>query len=148
MNNVTKFLVIIGISSISCNSDIGSVEEWKSEILETEKRFADMAMNEGIPEAFLFYAAEEAVLERNNKIVNGKVAIRDFFDGQLPVSDDISLSWEPDFVDVSSSGDLGYTYGQYIFTSIDSAGNTSESRGVFHTVWKRQVDGDWKFVWD
>ena len=59
-----------------------------------------------------------------------------------------NLSWSPDFIDVSSSGDLGYTYGKYVFTYSDSIGNLLEDTGIFHTVWKRQADGLWKFVCD
>jgi ketosteroid isomerase-like protein len=28
------------------------------------------------------------------------------------------------------------------------AGEVGEYQGVFHTVWKRQPDGTWKYVWD
>ncbi|MCX6240170.1 MAG: hypothetical protein NTY07_21955, partial [Bacteroidia bacterium] len=58
------------------------------------------------------------------------------------------LDWAPDFADVSASGDLGYTYGKYTLTSTDSIGNITQSGGIFHTVWKRQPDGQWRFVWD
>jgi ketosteroid isomerase-like protein len=49
---------------------------------------------------------------------------------------------------VSACGDLGYTWGSYTFTATDSLGATHRSEGIFHTVWKRQPDGSWKFVWD
>ena len=61
---------------------------------------------------------------------------------------DENLSWKPDFVDVSASGDLGYTYGHFTYSYTDSTGTIMESSGVFHTVWKRQADGSWLFVWD
>jgi ketosteroid isomerase-like protein len=116
--------------------------------LETEKNFADMAESEGIPEAFLFYAAEEAVLMRNNKLVIGRKRLQEYFDQQSSSGQEVHLTWKPDFVDVSSSGDLGYTYGNYRFSYTDSTGTVREDSGVFHTVWKRQKDGTWKFVWD
>jgi len=124
-----------------------SMERWKKEILETEQNFAKMAMEEGIEKAFLYYAAEDAVLLRNNNLITGKDAISQYF-GEQKQEDEVSLTWEPDFIDVAKSGDLGYTYGKYIFTSTDSNGNKVESKGIFHTVWKRQMDGSWKFVWD
>jgi len=58
------------------------------------------------------------------------------------------LLWKPEFVELSKSGDLGYTYVEYVFLKKDSSGNTIESKGIFHTVWKKQSDGKWKFVWD
>jgi len=61
---------------------------------------------------------------------------------------DQQLEWAPDFVDVSSSGDLAYTYGKFTFSFKDSLGNKVENKGIFHTVWKRQSNGEWKFVWD
>jgi ketosteroid isomerase-like protein len=36
----------------------------------------------------------------------------------------------------------------YTFTFTDSLGSKNEATGVFHTVWKRQSDGSWRFVWD
>jgi ketosteroid isomerase-like protein len=125
-----------------------SVEKWKDEIVETEKNFATMAEENGIPEAFISYAAEDAVLMRNNKLVVGKQDLIRYLENQPAKVKDEHLSWKPDFVDVSTSGDLGYTYGHYIYSYTDSTGTTIENSGVFHTVWKRQEDGSWKFVWD
>jgi len=51
-------------------------------------------------------------------------------------------------VDASETGDMGYTYGKYTWQSKDSSGKVDEAKGVFHTVWKKQKDGSWKYVWD
>lgn len=146
-----KLVLILLLLIYGCNSNIKkdeSIEQWKNEILETEKEFAEMAQNEGISEAFLTYAADDAVLMRNNSLVIGKKTIQENFNDQSSDSKNVSLSWAPDFVDVASSGDLGYTYGKYVYTVTDSLGKSTVNEGVFHTVWKRQPDGTWKFVWD
>jgi len=126
----------------------GTIEKWKNEILETEQEFAKMAKKEGIKMAFLEFAAEEAVLMRNNKLVVGKSAIKVHFENQSAKNTNVSLTWRPDFVDVSIAGDLGYTYGEYIYSFTNSEGNFIKNKGIFHTVWKRQENGAWKFVWD
>lgn len=59
-----------------------------------------------------------------------------------------TLTWKPTFVDVSKSGDMAFTYGDFVFTYLDSLGNKKQNKGIFHTVWKRQNDSSWKFVWD
>jgi len=130
----------------ACTSNEDQLEKWKNEIVETEKEFSAMAQKEGIPAAFVAFAAEDAVLMRNNSLIIGKEALSESFQGSG--TENVSLSWKPDFVDVAESGDLGYTYGQFIYTSTDSLGNDSLQEGIFHTVWKRQSDGSWKFVWD
>lgn len=107
-----------------------------------------MAQKEGIAKAFVAYAAEDAVLLRNNSLIIGIDSLRENFNRQKSQPGKVSLSWKPDFVDVASSGDLGYTYGKYVYTTTDSTGTKNAVEGVFHTVWKRQADGKWKYVWD
>jgi lysophospholipase L1-like esterase/ketosteroid isomerase-like protein len=122
-------------------------ELWKKEIIAVEKAFCDLAARKGIRHAFLTFAADDAVLMRNDKLTVGKEALRTYF-GKATGSDTESLVWAPDFVDVSDAGDLAYTYGSYTYSSKDSAGQPVVRKGIFHTVWKRQPDGSWKFVWD
>lgn len=148
MNMIKIMLLTISIILvfISCvkTPDNKLVDEWKQEIMETEKNFAAMLKNEGIHKAFVSYAAEDAVLMRNDKLIIGKNNIDIFYNNQTATG----LTWTPDYIDVASSGDLGYTYGKYLFKYTDSDGKLLESSGVFHTVWKRQPNGNWKFVWD
>jgi ketosteroid isomerase-like protein len=121
-----------------------SIDMWKQEIVDAEASFAEMAGKEGIHKAFVAFAADDAVLQRNNNVVIGKDSIDRFYGGNNATG----LNWKPDFVEVSKSGDLGYTYGKYSFTSIDTTGQEKVSTGIFHTVWKRQSNGSWRFVWD
>jgi ketosteroid isomerase-like protein len=147
MNNL-KLPIIILMPLLLCSCILenkkGDIEKWKQEILETELNFAKMVKEEGLHKAFVAFAANDAVLMRNNNLVIGKNAI----DERYKESNSKNLSWKPDFIDVSKSGDLGYTYGKYNFTYIDSIGNEHVDTGVFHSVWKRQADGTWKYVWD
>ena len=132
------------LSSCSMNPSALDIEKWKQEILDTELAFAKLAHEEGIHHAFIAFADDDAVLMRNDELVIGKPAIGQFLKSQTSKG----LDWTPDFVDVSASGDLGYTYGHYTFSYTDEEGVVQESTGIFHSVWKRQADGTWKFVWD
>ncbi len=122
------------------------MDNYKAEIMQTEKDFAIMAKEEGLQAAFLFYAAEDAVINRNDSVLKGKEAIRVYYEKQS--LKDVQLDWKPDYIEVSLSGDLAYTYGKYTFSAMDEQGEIIKSEGIFHTVWKRQADGSWKFVWD
>jgi ketosteroid isomerase-like protein len=119
-------------------------EQWKQEIRESEANFAALLNKKGLHDAFVAYAAEDATIMRNNRVISGKRAIDEHYKNV----DTKTLTWTPDFVDVSKSGDLGYTYGTYQFTYKDSIGVEHVDTGIFHTVWKRQEDGSWKYVWD
>jgi ketosteroid isomerase-like protein len=122
------------------------MEKWKNEILETEKSFCEMAQRRGIARAFEHFAANDAVVMRGDKLIKGKPAIQKFYESARLKQ--AILNWKPEFVEVSSSGDMAYTYGKYTFTSTDSTGTKKQKKGIFHTVWRRQADGSWKFVWD
>ena len=146
--NLPALVLIQSLLLISCKMEIDmqTVEKYKNEIVQVELDFAATAKKEGVPKAFLAYAADDAVLQRGNKIINGKQAIKVYFDRQT--LREVKLEWAPDFVDVSDAGDLAYTYGKYTFSAKDSTGKPIEASGIFHTVWKRQQDGSWKYVWD
>lgn len=134
---------------LSCNDNDAikrKQEEAKQEIIKTEKAFEKLAAEEGLKIAFTHYGASDAVINRNDSIHNGLAAIASFY--SRPSNGKIKLSWTPDFTDVSASCDLGYTYGKYVFQLTDSTGKTNEFKGIFHTVWKKQKDGTWRFVWD
>jgi ketosteroid isomerase-like protein len=132
----------------SCTAvvDQKQIQKAKEEILQTERDFESMAGSKGIPEAFSYYADSSACLNRGGIIVHGKDSIRIFY--SAPGYKEVQLEWDPDFVEVSASADLGYTYGNYTSTIRDSAGRMIRSEGVFHTVWKRQAGGEWRYVWD
>ncbi|MBD0832701.1 YybH family protein [Aestuariibaculum sediminum] len=141
-------ILIFTLSFSACNQKAASsaeqIELWKSEITQSEKQFSEMAQKDGMKVAFLHFVADDGVLLRSNNLIKGKDEIREY----MKNSNSKGLKWKPDFVDVASSGDMGYTYGTYTFTYKNSFGNDTITKGIFHTVWKRQKDGNWKFVWD
>jgi ketosteroid isomerase-like protein len=58
------------------------------------------------------------------------------------------LTWSAVGADIASSGDLGYTWGNYEFLSKDKDGNQRVEHGKYTTVWKKQADGSWKVALD
>jgi len=134
---------------VSCKSLINSkdTEKLKAEIIKTEKEFAETASKSGIQEAFYRFAADDAVINRaNDSLISGKENIREFYGN--PKYKNFDINWNPDFADVSNDGTLGYTYGKYELKLTGQNDSVTTYHGVFHTVWKRQADGSWKFVWD
>jgi len=145
MKNIIRIIVLF-VFACNPNKPTGNLETIKYEILQAEADFDKMANDVGIKEAFLAFAADSAVLNRGGKAVKGIQAIKEYYENRPYAR--AKLTWKPDFVEVSSSGDLGYTYGKYTFNIYDSLENVREIKGIFHTVWKRQEDGSWKYVYD
>jgi len=138
-----KILVLPIAILFSCNAANDAKEKSKAEIMQVEKDFAKHAKEKGIADAFYTYADDSAVIKRGPGVIKGKEAIKSFYEKQPAAGE---LQWAPEFVDVS--GDLGYTYGPFTFSLKDSTGKVNEVKGTFHTVWKKQKSGTWKFVWD
>ncbi len=147
MNRIFYLLlsVVLFVSCESGNSD-NSIEKNKVEILRAERKFAEMAAKDGITKAFLYFAADDAVLKRENRLIKGRNSIKAYLENETLTN--IRIKWNPEFVDVAKSGDMGYTYGKFYFSAIDTSGQVISFKGPFHTVWKKQPDGTWRFVWD
>ena len=139
-------LFVLFLISCNCENKQDKINKSKQEILNTEKEFEACVRNEGLAVGFHNFADDKAVINRNDTLIIGKITIKEVYDKKK--NKDVQLSWNADFVDVSESCDLGYTYGNYIYTIKDSTGKIKEYKGIFHTVWKKQSDGTWKYVWD
>ncbi len=148
MKKQLTLLLVFALPFASCQGPASpaQIEAWEAEIVAMEKAFNDMAQAEGLIKAFEFCAAEDGVIRRGKKVIKGKKGIRQWYEKDVRPNE--TLTWTPTFVDVSQSGDLAYTYGDFVFTYPDTSGNMKENKGIFHTVWKRQANGEWRFVWD
>jgi ketosteroid isomerase-like protein len=140
------YLFTISMAFISCQTT-SDKEAIKKEIFNAEKAFEKMVADEGIPEAFYFFADEQAVIKReNDTLIIGKEQIKSYYEQNAPLG--ATVNWTPDFIDVSDCGNMAYTYGKYVWRVKNEGGEERELKGVFHTVWKRQADKSWKYVWD
>lgn len=150
MRTILLFIIITSFAACAGNINKTSADKRQQAIKEieaAERDFQKMSEEKGIMEAFSYYAADDAVIKReNDSLVKGKNGIRNYY--AAPFYKQASVTWSPDFTDASEQGDMGYTYGKYLWRAKDSSGKVTEFKGVFHTVWKRQPDGAWKFVWD
>jgi len=115
-------------------------------LLDLEREFSKESATRGAHSAFQKHAAGDVRLFRNGKqpFVGKGNALE-----ALP-ADNIEWTWTPAFADMSSSRDLGYTYGTYQLVKKDT-GEKIES-GNYYRIWKQQdvvTEGRrWKVVTD
>jgi ketosteroid isomerase-like protein len=116
----------------------------QSEILmKIDTDFSRLSVDSGIAVAFSRFAADSAVMLRNgSRPIKG----RQLIDSLLSMPSGGTLDWLPYFAD--ASGNLGYTLGRYRFTSTDSASAGQKAYGYYVSIWKRQSDGNWRWVLD
>mgnify|MGYP001770153633 CR=1 FL=1 len=138
---------VVACFGFSCGDRPDLKSKWEQEIVKAESDFQAMASKKGIHAVFVAFADTNAVILRSDSLYMGRQAIDDFYNKNHS-SEKVNLTWKPDFVEVSASGDLAYTYGKYVYRVRDSLGIIRSREGIFHTIWKRQPDGSWRFVWD
>ncbi|MCU7495624.1 MAG: hypothetical protein HF314_02330 [Ignavibacteria bacterium] len=114
-------------------------------LIRTDLEFSRLSEEKGSNEAFLTFASDSAVLLRKNSSpVEGRIAISQMLREHPDTS--FTLSWKPMFSEVALSGELGYTYGIYEVRS--RGGIKTIGEGTYVTIWKKDRQGNWKFVLD
>lgn len=105
-----------------------------SEVIRTELAFARMAREDGQWTAFRKFAADNALLFGQNGAIEAKPWLRKQED---PAE---AVQWEPHSVWASCDGSLAVTTGGFV----DPEGSV----GRFHTVWERQRNGEYLYLFD
>lgn len=106
-------------------------------VVAAERAFAADAPGMGIGGSFNKWAVPDAVV-----IGGGGVAtVREAYPPDAPrPADEPLLEWWPNFAGIARSGDLGFTTG--------GVAVNGRRAGHYFTVWERQADGSWKWVYD
>jgi ketosteroid isomerase-like protein len=115
----------------------------KDLLFQLEAEFAQAVARDGRA-AFVTWFADEGV-ELDD---GGGITTRDELRKQPAWPEGTTLTWTPVKADMAASGDLGYTYGNYILKSKNKDGQIVSHYGKYMSVWKKQKDGSWKVVVD
>lgn len=112
----------------------------KTALLSTDQNYSRESVAKGMLIAFDEFSSDGIRLLRNGSYpIIGKKEAASFLNAKAGL-----LSWDSAKADVASSGDLGYTYGNYEFKG---SGADSES-GYYMRVWKKQPNGLWRVILD
>jgi ketosteroid isomerase-like protein len=122
-----------------------NVEDEKARLLETDREFAAASLVHGAAEAFNMYLHDDAVMfTAGSHPVSGREAIY----ARMKEGDDgAELRWTPRDGDVAASGDIGWTWGEFVVVTREG-GAESRTYGKYVNVWKKDGDGRWKVVAD
>ncbi len=120
------------------------------EAAKREIRIADLELAKAVADrslqTFVSMIDDDAVffgrdISRGREAVS-KAWLPFFTDGSL------FLKWHPMQVEVSSSGDLGYSIGDYERIGKNASGRPETATGSYVSIWRRQPNGKWKIVLD
>lgn len=138
-------IVIAALAIAACTGEKGSNADPA-----TALRAADAALTEAVTKGDLerimsFYADDAVLMPMAEETVTGKAAIRDEWKHVLGIPGLQTVSALKQ-VDVSRSGDMGYSRGIYTSRMVGSDGSIVSEPGKWLTVWKKRDDGNWHIV--
>jgi ketosteroid isomerase-like protein len=148
-------LVLLGAlasSAAGCATETAAarvdVEAERNALRATDREWAALAAGRGPVDEIVSYWTEDArVLSPGEEPVVGRDALRAMVEGGFQTPG-FSITWEPEEVHVSESGDLGYTTGWNRVTFLNEQGEQVVSRNRYITVWRKEADGRWRCEFD
>lgn len=85
--------------------------------------------------------SEDGVLLTTTQLIVGPAAAADYIESRRS----FSLSWEPRDARIAASGDLGFTIGDAVSTSLGPTGAATQRFTKYLTVWRRE-NGRWRII--
>lgn len=137
------WVVVMGTVGCSSNPDLAAELE---NLSAADRAFARATAARGV-EGWVANFAEDGVMFQAGAIVRGHAAIGELMAPAFSDSS-YSLSWEPEYAEVSRTADLGYTVGRYESRRVGPDGMSLVGTGRYVTIWRRDADGRWKVVLD
>jgi len=110
-------------------------------MVQAEKNFATTSLVASTKEAFVKFIDTAGIVFEKGKPVNGF---------ELYTKSDRRpgiLTWEPEYAEISSSNDFGYTTGPWKYHA-NTLTDDPLAKGHFITVWHLNNNGEWKFLID
>jgi ketosteroid isomerase-like protein len=143
---VTEGPAAAAIAAISTAAGSQTEEELRAagieELMNADRAFNALAQSRGAPAAFVEFAHDDVVLFRQGfPPYRGKDGVRARFAG-WPAG--AKLSWAPEAAEVSARGDMGWIWGRGDYVAPDGKRSTS----LYVSVWRRDLDGAWRYVTD
>lgn len=123
------------------------IKQVNKSLVDTDRNFYKASTQKGLGNAFINFADDSVIIIRDKEFpIMGKTELTKYY---LNHESDIKpLYWEPVKAEVSPDGQLGYTFGKWEYRNVDKNGKMNIGYGNYLTVWKRQKDNAWKYVYD
>jgi len=135
------FLLVTGLAIAD-----SAVPDPAQSLLEADRAFGKATAEHGLEGWMAYFAEDACIFPDQGPVVKGLDAIRRHYSstGFNPKN----LSWTPLHAELSTSGDLGYTYGTWTLPFQKEDGTSGTAEGKYLTVWRKDKNGDWKVVAD
>lgn len=136
---ISLFILLIFCSCVEMKPDLS--QQAINEISSADIAMSNLAVEQGFFKALLTYAEDSMIIPRVDKLPIKSKHEAEIAWADKPIIKEIT--WKPFKVSASASGDMGYSFGFSTYNGKDTTTYTN-----YCTIWHKQKDGSWKFVYD
>lgn len=145
MKRSFNFLVLSLLVLLTSCSPKVDLEDEKIKLLQADKDWSEAARTNDMERLWSFWTNDAKLLLSKDQIITGMDQIKKFTT-QARTDPNFEISWEALGVNISKSGEMGYTYGIGKVVRTGENGEKITLEYPYLVVWERQPDGNWKGV--
>jgi uncharacterized protein (TIGR02246 family) len=145
MKQVLLFAFVV--TTISCGQSKTDKKAEGEKVMQLSREWSKVASSGDVDKTVSYWAEDAYMVSAGQPPLKGKPAIRQMVEESYKIPG-FRISWEPQSVEVSDSGDMAYLIENSQVSYSDSTGKplTQNSKAV--SIWRKQSDGNWKNVVD
>ena len=144
-----KWTLAIAFTSVilSCTQKKVDTKVDAEKIMQLSKDWSKAASTGDVSKTMSYWADDAILISSGQPVLNGKASIKKMVEGSFKIPG-FRISWEPQNVVVSESGDMAYIIENSQISFSDSTGKSITENNKAVSIWRKQADGSWKNVVD
>ena len=136
-------LVVMVLATISCGQAKVDKKAEGEKVMQLSKEWSQVASTRDIEKTVSYWADDAYMVSAGQPPLKGKQAIRQMVEESFRIPG-FRISWQPQSVEVSESGDMAYLIENSQVSFTDSTGKPVTLNSKAITIWRKQADGSWK----
>ena len=145
MKRITTPLLVIAI--VSCSQQEIDTKLEGEKVMKLSKEWSEVASTGDVEKTISYWADDAFLMSPGQPPLKGKPAIRQMVEESYKMPG-FRISWQPQSVEVSGSGDMAYLIENSQVSIPDSTGKQVTIKNKAVSIWRKQPDGSWKNVVD
>lgn len=140
-------IILLAIVIYSCNEKKPDNKAEGEKVMQLSREWSQIASTGDVEKTAGYWADDALLISAGQPTLEGKRAIRQMVEESYKIPG-FRISWQPQRVEVSESGDMAYIIENSQVSYNDSTGKTITQNNKAVSIWRKQPDGTWKNVVD
>ena len=136
-------MIVPVLIAVSCGQTKVDKKAEGDKIMQLSKEWSQVVATKDIDKIVSYWADDAFVMQEGQPPFKGKQAIRQMVEESFKMPG-FSISWQPQSVEVSDSGDMAYMIENAQVSFNDSTGRKTIMNNKAVSIWRKQADGSWK----